>query len=208
MEGQSFEELMASLDDSPQEVVSGANPFVAPPPPPDGVHMFRIKLPEGRWLSTGTSAKGLNWFNINLDLTCEAEGEIYNGLHSYPMISGMISRSGTSEAISFVERTFGAVAGRDFVPSNKGVVQFIKDSAEGALCRAKTEWQLSVQEGVRKNGKPDYKVKVRGMKNFPPLLDAAGNPVLDKQGNQVYNHITDLGAARAEVVEFLPMREA
>ena len=193
-----------SLDSSTtQEEVaidSNADPFQSPPPPPDGVHRFKLKLGK-EWKQDVTSKNKITYLSNQLTAQCVAEGESYNNMCAFDFVNTLVF-DGKSRMAAIIKFAGGTVPERITFTD---LAKLYRDTLAGEpIVKIRGRWKAQ-EKNPSPSGPNDKYVTVQaGMRNFPPLKDADGKAIPGKYSHIVEGKLTkEPVAAKFDIQEYL-----
>lgn len=153
--------------------------FFTPPLPDDGEHEVIMALgnrgvkPERQWEGSGSSRKrtGQGFLNIHLQLKgVKANGEEAGTVAFDQLTTIVMESAGTSRAHAAFDLAGAKLSARTL----GGLMEEINLAvAQKPHVKITTRWEAQVNMGSKDS--PKYENVCVGQKNFPSLLDSAGN---------------------------------
>jgi len=196
-----LDSLDASLVQETVTIDPNADPFAAPPPPPDGIHRFKIKVIKDSWEQRKTK-KDQPFLMCRVQGNCVAEGEKFNNLAVFDNVNTIVF-DGKSRIAGIVKAAGGQVPAQT---NYQELAKLLASTLAGEpIVKIRGRWIAQEKTGEQKNGKDVYKTFATGQRAFPPKKDADGNLIPGeysavvtgpKSGEEV--------KAQFEILEYLP----
>lgn len=185
------------LQTAPEEVNVDTNldAFSSPPPPPDGIHRFKLFVGK-EWKKAETQKTNTVYLSNQLTAKCVAEGESFNNMCGFDFVNTLVFE-GKSRMGAIIKFAGGEV------PSSitfDALAKLYRDTlAPEPIVKIRGRWKA--QEKNPEDGK--YVTVCAGMRNFPPLKDAEGKIIPGK-----FNHVVmgpkskEMVSAKFEIQEY------
>lgn len=184
-------------DEAMEDFNPDADAFSGFPPPPDGVHVVKLRLnknnsPSG--LVAGKDRNGRGFVIADLEAEIVAEGEPQHGQRFFDSASTMVFQSTGTCKIAGILHELGVEVPRG-VSKGELVQMFVSELEQEPLLRVESEWSARYEASPGK-----WKTAKRGMKKFPPKEGGGHSHIIEHQGERL--------TARANIVRYLPLEEA
>ncbi len=181
------------------DIDPNADPFSAPPPPPDGTHRFKLKL--GKEWKLGLTKNNVNFLSNQLTAQCIAEGESFNNICAFDRVNTLVF-DGKSYMAGILK------ACKIEVPTSisfDALAKLYRDTlATEPIVKCRGRWKAQEKNPAPTGPKDQYVTVQAGMKNFPPLKDGEGKVIPGR-----FNHVVEgpkskeLCTAKFEIQEYL-----